>query len=245
MSLSTQGEIFKEMVVNAVSRPTARDKQVKAGPSELGSCAFCLGYTMARKWYDLPERDGSGFGYAAFLGTALHHWFESQLVLPVDTLREHKLDTVTIEGYGLIRGTADLIVPSMGLVIDYKFPGKWSYDTYAYLHRTGGSLPNNYTYQGQIYAYGAHRMGIPVERCMVFLFPRHTNSLRDLLVWDVPYRPELVDRVVRRAEAIVEDIHDGNLWALPSDDDCFMCEKHGRPEEINNYRESSRREQAA
>ena len=29
------------------TRRSARDKQVKVGPSEIGGCAYCVGYTMA------------------------------------------------------------------------------------------------------------------------------------------------------------------------------------------------------
>ena len=237
MILSPEGQAFKDMVLGAISRPTERDRQVRLGPSELGSCAFCVGYTMARKFYDLPERDGSGFGYAAWLGTAIHHWMETQLELPIDTLRERKVETVEVVGYGLIKGTTDMIVPELGLVADWKFPGKFSYDKYALLDRMGKTLPSGYRYQAQAYAYGARKQGLPVERCLVFLFPRHTNSLSDTLVFEEPYNEQMVELVRQRAEAILEDVHDGNLWAIASEPDCFNCDRHGRPAEINDYRE--------
>jgi hypothetical protein len=240
----TRAEEFVEILLNAIAKPSERDKQVKLGPSEIGGCYFCVGYTMARRFYDLPEREGEGFGYAAWLGTALHHWMETQLVLPVETLREVKLETVEVAGYGLIRGTCDLIVPDFGLVGDYKFPGKFSYEKYALAKRMGEGLPPNYRYQAQLYAHGARRQGLPVDLCLVVLFPRHTNSIRDVLTFAEPYREEMVELARRRAEAILEDIHDGNLWALPSDEDCYQCDKHGRPDEIQNYTEQ-KKEQAA
>ena len=243
MILSPQGQAFKEMLFGAISKPSERDRQVRLGPSELGSCAFCVGYTMARKFYDLPERDGDGFGYAAWLGTAIHHWMETQLELPIGTLRERKVETVEVAGYGVIKGTTDLIVPELGLVCDWKFPGKYSYDQYALLDRMGKHLPNNYRYQAQLYAYGARKQGLPVERCLVFLFPRHTNSLRDTLVFEEQYNEQMVEMVQKRAEAILEDVHDGNLWAIESDEGCYSCERHGRPAEINDYRQLVKEEQ--
>lgn len=236
---------IRQYMMEGFSEESDRDRQVKIGPSELGGCAFCVGYTMARKWYELPKRGSEVFGYSAKLGTMLHEWMERHHPMPEGTLREQKLETVTVEGYGLVKGTADLIIPAWEATGDYKFPGKASYDEYALRKRMGKPPPNNHVYQGQLYAHGARKLGIPVSRHLVFVFPRHSNSLRDLLVFEMQYREELVEAVVRRAEAIVEDIHDGNLWAIESEDGCYSCERHGRPAEINDYRQLVKEEQTA
>ena len=236
---------IRDYLMEQFSQQSERDKQIKVGPSSLGGCPFCLGYDMARKFYDLPLRAGSGFGYAAKLGTMLHHWMENFMPMPEGTLREVKVETVEVKGYGLITGTTDLIIPhpDWRAVGDWKWPGKWAYDKYALLKRLGKPLPNDYRYQIQLYAYGARKQGLPVERCLVFLFPRHTNSLRDTLVFEEQYNEQMVEMVQKRAEAILEDVHDGNLWAIESDDGCYSCERHGRPAEINDYRQLVKEEQ--
>ena len=236
---------IRHYLMDQFSQESERDRQVRVGPSELGGCAFDVGYAMARKFYDLPPREGSGFGYAAKLGTMLHHWMENFMPMPEGTQREVKVETVEVKGYGLIKGTTDLIIPAWEAVGDWKWPGKYSYDKYALLKRLGKPLPNNYRYQVQLYAHGARRLGVPVSRGLVFVWPRHSNSLDDLLVFEEPYNEQMVELVRQRAEAILEDVHDGNLWAIQSEPDCFNCDRHGRPAEINDYRDLVKEEQTA
>jgi hypothetical protein len=227
-----------EIMKGSISKRSERDKQVNVGPSELGGCAYCVGYTMASKFYELPERN-RGFGYAAWLGTMCHFWLEHNLELPVESLREHKVKVFDIEGYGTVRGSTDLLVPEWERTFDFKFPGKYSYDKVALALRTGGFPSNAYRYQQQCYAHGANKAGITVKNSVILFFPRHTNSIEDVIPYEEPYRPEMVDLLQRRTEAIWEDVQDGNLDLIPSDDDCFECDDYrgsGR-KNIGNYLE--------
>ena len=224
-------EEIEDILKGSISRPTKRDKQVAIGPSGVGGCMFCLGYEMARKFFGLPQR-GDSFGYASWLGTMCHEWLQNHLELPVDTLREHKVHVFDIEGYGPLKGSTDLIVPAWRRTFDWKFPGKSSYDKVRLALATGGRPSAQYRAQQQCYAHGANLAGIPVEWCVLAFFPRHTNSLDDLLLYEEPYSPEYVEIVKARAEAVFEDVMDGNLDHLPSDPDCFECSEFlgtGRP----------------
>lgn len=238
------------------TRRSARDKQVKLGPSEVGSCTYCVGYTMAAKLCEMPKRDGD-FGYAAWIGTMAHYWLEQNLVLnhpatgePLDTLREHKVHVFDIEDYGTINGHLDIFTPAFGETGDYKFPGKWSYDklTLALAKRRKflmqGDLEEaakwgpsqQYRYQQQLYAYGATKQGHVVERCRIIFLPRHTNSIRDVIHWVEPYQPEMVEKAIARTNLIWEYTQSGQLGELPSDDSCYTCDTVGRGD-LTNYNE--------
>lgn len=231
------------------TRQSERDKQVKIGPSEIGGCAYCVGYTMAAKLVDMPGR-GDGFGYAAWIGTMAHYWLEQNLELrhpatgePLETLREHKVHTINIPNYGNINGHLDIFTPAFGETGDYKFPGKWSYDklTLALAKRRKfilqGNLEeaakwgpsNQYRYQQQLYAHGLIKQGFHVERCRIIFLPRHTNDIRDVIHWVEPYQPELVEKALARTEMIWEMVQAGQLDEIPSDDDdCYTCSTVGR-----------------
>lgn len=232
----------------AFSQQSERDKQVKLGPSEIGGCAYCVGHTMAQKLPDPPKkRDADEFGYAAWIGTMAHFWLEQNLVLrgrdgtELETLREHKITVGDISDYGTLKGHTDLYVPAFKRTFDHKFPGKWSYDKVKLAIRKGEAalaagrpltkdmMPSTqYRYQQQCYAHGLILQGFEVETCRIIFLPRHSNNLQDVLHWEEPYNPEMVQMAFNRAEQIWEVVKDGELAELPSDDDCFTCDTHGR-----------------
>lgn len=231
------------------SQQSERDKQVKLGPSEIGGCAYCVGHTMAQKLPDPPrKRDADEFGYAAWIGTMCHFWLEQNLVLrgpdgsELETLREHKVTVGDISDYGTLKGHTDLYVKAFRRTFDYKFPGKYSYDKVKLAIKKGQMalaagkpldprtmMPSlQYRYQQQMYAHGLITQGYEVEACRIIFLPRHSNNLQDVLHWEEPYNPAMVEAAFNRAEQIWEVVKDGDLAELESDPDCYTCDTYGR-----------------
>jgi len=90
-------------IIKELTRPSERDKQRKVGPSELGDlCERCL----AEKLLGVHQ-DEKTHPLAPMIGTAFHLYLENVIGLK-DYLKETKVTVGTIEGYGDIRGTADV-----------------------------------------------------------------------------------------------------------------------------------------
>jgi len=231
------------------SAQSERDKQVKLGASEIGGCPYCVGHTMAQKLPNPPKkRDADEFGYAAWIGTMCHYWLEHNLVLtdprtgqPFESLREYKVTAGTISDYGTLNGNLDLYVEALRRTFDYKFPGKFSYDKVKLAIKKGqmalaagrpltkDMMPSSqYRYQQQMYAHGLIQLGYKVETCRIIFLPRHSNNLQDVLHWEEPYNPEMVEMAFNRAEQIWEIVKAGDLAELDSDPDCYTCDTYGR-----------------
>lgn len=236
-------DLAERLILGSITKPSERDKQQKIGPSALGGCPYCLGYDMAARLPSPPIPRNQGFGYAAWVGTAGHYWIENHLDLG-DVYTQHheeKLYVGTIAGYGEIWGTSDLYVPELAMNLDWKFPGKWSYEklTLALKKReialkrgedvTAVMLPSTkYRVQQMCYAKGQELLGRPIEEVAIVFFPRHSNDVNDVIFWSEPYQPALVDAAFARAEQIWEDVQAGELDEIPSSDDCYLCTTQGR-----------------
>lgn len=218
------------LILDAVSRPSDRDRQVTLGPSAVGSCAYCIGHTMAQKLPDPPPERGKGFGYAAWIGTGVHYWMEHNLKLGDGYTQHHeeKLYIGEVPGYGKISGSCDLYVPELAATFDWKFPGKWSYEKLRLALAKGGTPSNQYRYQQQFYAHGQALLGRPIESCFIVFFPRHSNNLGDVVMYQEQYQPEMVEKAFERLEVIWEYVKDGELADLESDEDCYLCATQGR-----------------
>jgi hypothetical protein len=225
----------ERMWLKAFTKPSSRSLQTKLGPSEVGACTFCIGYTMAAKLCEMPPRELDPFGYAAHIGTMAHYYLEHKLDLvhgagyEIDSIREAKLKNIfEVEGYGSISGSCDLFVPDWERTFDYKFPGKWSYDKVKLAIAKGGAPSMQYRVQQQIYAQGFLQAGYTVTNTVIIFLPRHSNELNDVLFWEEPVNQELYEKAIARTELIWEYVLDGQLDELPSDVDCFTCDRHGR-----------------
>ena len=235
MSIPDLEEVMAH-IKGSITKPSARDKQVKLGPSEIGGCYFCVGYTVARRFFDLPPRREDSFGYAAWIGTMCHEWLERHLVLPAETLREHRVQVFDVANYGTISGHTDLVVPEWKRIFDWKFVGEYSYEKLRLARAKdpeGWRPSNQYRYQQQLYAHGLNQAGIEVEACTIVFFPRHLNNLDAVIAFEEPYTEEMAYLAKARLEAIIEDVLEGRLGDLPSDPDCFECSSFqgsGRPD---------------
>jgi hypothetical protein len=260
--MTTTLETFTEADVTdaftkGFTQQSERDKQTKLGPSEIGGCTYCVGYTMAAKLCEMPSRD-DGFGYAAWIGTMAHFWLEQNLILrhpitgePLETLREHKVHVFDIPDYGTISGNLDIYAHLFKRTGDYKFPGKFSYEKLltALAKRRKALLAGDleaaaklgpslqYRYQQQLYAHGLIKQGFEVEFCRIIFLPRHTNAISDVIHWEEPYQPEMVEKALDRTNLIWEYVQAGQLAELPSDADCYTCDRTGRGD-LTNYNET-------
>jgi hypothetical protein len=244
----------QKQFLSAITKPRERDQQVKIGPSSVGGCPYCLGYDMAAKLCDMPNREAEKFGYAAWLGTGLHYYLEHNLDLGVEVFRETKLkDIFEIPGYGSIGGSCDLMVPEWGRTFDFKFPGSWSYDKVQMAiakgrmsEKRGEPLDPNihmpsmqYRVQQQIYAQGWIQRGYNIEKCVLAFLPRHTNDIRDVILWEEDVNPALYEGAVARAISIWEYTESGQLEDIPSDDSCYTCGPRGPGRgDLTNYNET-------
>lgn len=240
------GEV-KQMWLKGFTKPSSRSLQAKLGPSEVGSCPYCVGYTMAAKLCDMPDRDPDPFGYAAHIGTMCHYYLEHKLDLvygagyDIETFRETKLENIfEVEGYGKVSGNCDLMVPDWCRTFDYKFPGAWSYDKVQMAIRKGQSALRQgkevthahkpsmqYRVQQQIYAQGWIQQGYQIDSCVIIFLPRHTNAVSDVIFWEEPVNPELYQAAIANVGIIWEYVKDGELGDLPSDTDCYTCGDRG------------------
>lgn len=240
-------ESVKQMWLKGFTKPSSRSLQAKLGPSEVGSCHYCVGYTMAAKLCDMPDRDPDPFGYAAHIGTMCHYYLEHKLDLvygagyEIESFRETKLkDIFEVEGYGSISGNCDLMVPDWHRTFDYKFPGSWSYDKVQMAIRKGqmalkrgdevtsAHKPSmQYRVQQQIYAQGWIQQGYQIDSCVIIFLPRHTNSLTDVIFWEEEVNPALYKAAIANVGTVWEYVKDGELGLLESDPDCYTCGDRG------------------
>ena len=223
--------VIERMILDAVTQQSDRDKQTKIGPSEIGGCAYCVGHTLSQRTDNpAPDRGDSGFGYAAWIGTMCHYWLEHHLPqrIPYESFPERKVKVFDLEGYGTIGGTTDLYVPELATTFDWKFPGKWSYDKLKLELRSGGTPSSAYRYQQQLYGQGFRNEGLPVEKCVIVFFPRHSNRVEDILFYEEGFNPDMVDAAKTRLETIWEWVQEGSLAEIESDPDCYTCSTYGR-----------------
>lgn len=231
----TADPFIEDLILSAFTKQSERDKQTKIGPSEIGGCAYCVGHTLSqRSKHPAPDRGDGGFGYAAHIGTMCHYWMQHNMVYdklerPKETAREFKVRAFELEGYGHITGSTDLYVPELAATFDWKFPGKWSYDKLKLeLKRPGGTPSSTYRYQQQTYGQGIKNFGLPIEKCVIVFFPRHSNRVEDILFYEEAFNPQMVEAAKTRLETIWEWVQEGELAEIESDPDCYACSTYGR-----------------
>lgn len=202
-------------------RPTARDKQSKVGPSDLGNpCPRCLARSMLS-----PERGvetiGS-FSLFPWIGTAGHFYLQHTVFQePNVYLHEQKLFIGTIPDYGDIKGTADLIEIDEA-VWDWKFVGLKKIKQY----RLSGS-PKGYRYQRQLYGLGCENAGRPVKTVGNVYIPRDSGNANDIWIDEEEYDREVGERALARADDVYHEALVKGWDALPSDPDCYVCNYRG------------------
>lgn len=206
----SKGEL-KIAVIQEVTQTTARTKQKRAGPSDLGNpCPKCLGRTLA------GEKEDGDFSLYPWIGTAVHAYLEEN-TFP-DAEHELKLHVGEVEGYGAINGTTDLYWK--GIIGDWKIVGLKKIKEY----RVRG-VPAQYRYQIQLYARGCELAGKVVDSVAIIFIPRDSGNVNDIWIHEEEYQPEMAEAVLARAGAIYKIVQDEGWEGLPSDDDCWNCNR--------------------
>ena len=225
-----------ELVAAAIAAGDARDKQRRIGPSEIGnSCVRCL----AGRLIGEPPVERDGYPLAPWIGTAVHAYLER--IVPaahpdLDIRTETKVTVGDIQGYGTITGTADLVVGKH--LVDYKVMSKKNMQGLkrAFVITPRGvsfsDVPKKHTaqqywVQQNLYAHGLTKAGHDIEDCTLLLIPRDatTDTTRALEGIAFPYQPEVAEKALERAAAILSwaESHPDEVDTLPPGDGCFTC----------------------
>lgn len=234
---------FSEATAGALSlltTPSSRDRQRRVGPSDLGdACQRCLAEKMLGTYQDTRE----GTPLAPLIGTAFHHLVDAlvQTHRPEGVLTESMVEVGEAGAYGVVKGTMDWFDTCRGHGIDWKVVSKKrvrgmarAFDRYGEWWDARNATSNEgatltkYLLQVSMYGFGMSNMGFEVRSLSLVLIPRDASV--DVLPEaateiEVPFRPDVAQRVLDRAGAIYEwaSSHPDGLTALPSDPYCYHC----------------------
>jgi hypothetical protein len=213
-------------IVQQISAPKARDKQVLIGPSSIGDpCAYCVGQLMAAS---LPHhrRKPERWALAPWLGTAVHYWLEHHVELGEGWHSELDVPVAEIDGYGMITGHIDGYSEVAETVVDYKIVGD---NTLKKLRQYG--LGPQYHYQRNLYGMGVAYAGLPVKYVMNLYIPRNGTGARDIVAEVDHYDAAAAQEALDRAEVIWNDwVLTGKFEELASDEDCYDCNRLTTPQ---------------
>ena len=141
--------------------PTSRDKQVAVGPSEIGGC-------RRKTWYKLGGAEKTNLDtlqLPAGMGTAIHKWIESKIVLH-DPFEERYILEKEVEYDGLM-GHVDCYDKTHKQIIDWKTITKGK----------AASFPSEQQrMQVQIYGYLMASNGYEVDTVSLVGIPRDGNE---------------------------------------------------------------------
>lgn len=208
---------------------SARSMQVKIGPSEIGDeCERKLAY----KVFGLPAIRVERLKWAAQVGTWGHVGLagvfaeENKRLGRERYLIERRVPVAPELG---IDGSCDLYDMDTAEVVDHKFPGKTSLDTY---RRDGPSQV--YRVQTHLYGRGFANLGFPVRSVRILFLPRASHLFDDAYEWSEPYSRDIADAALARLQHIVLDGVQLGLGEAAADfgrvpastDSCRFCPWH-------------------
>lgn len=199
-----------------------RTLQVEIGPSSLGTdCLRCLGMMLA----GIPEERDSA--WLPTVGRAVHAWLEETFAaanagLPAARwLIETRVQVGVIDGRP-IRGNVDIYDRVTATVTDWKVQGITQQRK---LKASGPST--TYRVQLHLYAKGLRDRGLPVDTVQLISLPRNEPTLSGAVEWHEPYRPEIAEQALARADALAKAIRlagaETVIPGLQATPDCFSC----------------------
>src|SRR5665647_828476 len=105
------------MMLDLLREPTDRDKQVSIGASNASNpCTRCL----ADDLLGIPQQQSGAF-MGAVIGTAIHNLLEKRVEkMHSEWMPEQRVSIGYLEGYGEVKSTTDLYIPSEQLAHDHK-----------------------------------------------------------------------------------------------------------------------------
>ena len=228
------------------AQETARDKQKLIGASNFSNpCNKCLAEDML----GVKRREGNA-RMGAVIGTAIHELAESRLNNDPELNElfgnpdvEQRLTLGEVEGYGVIKSTADLYIPDLLTVLDWKTttreklrdidevfgldlyvdPELYSTSRYDKLMETLFKV-KMYLNQLHAYAKGCVESGRPVEDLAIAFVPRDSVTYEDIKVYKVKYDPELAEKVWNRVGLLWKMLQEGKTpHNFDGHEYCWYC----------------------
>lgn len=236
-----------QRIFDEITQPTARDKQRRIGPSEIGDmCERCLAEKLLAT--GPVEVEGVAVSHEReqvtippLLGTAMHAYLDERTSQLGDVLREVPVTVGSIRRYGEITGSMDHYNLTFNQTLDYKVVGKKKLADYkrALITDSGGSVifDNNspavstlkkYWIQLSLYSRGMELLGHEVTSMSLLLIPRD-ETMADIesacheIVF--AYDRDVAINALERASQIYEWVLDNptSLVDLASDPNCYFC----------------------
>lgn len=222
---------------------SARDKQVKIGPSLAGSpCSRCVAEGLAvSAGLAQAEPQSDMYRLASAIGTALHEFIEHRMVrLYPEARLEQKNVIGELPGYGTISGSTDCYL--YGTVYDWKTTTRAKLDLYKANSQVTKVDPSAssavrqaqhtlLTYRGQatLYGLGWEKAGLPVQNLGLGFVVRAGLTRKDIDDMIFPYDSDKAHALWGRIEKIWAALTAGReLDTIASSPGCYTCEREGR-----------------
>ena len=207
-------DVAEELVrhVKVFAQHSPRSRQTQIGASEIGHpCARRLAYKILGVEPTNTDLDS----WAAIVGTSVHYYLERAFRQDPDYLTEVKvvLDPWT-------QGTADLVHIPSKTVIDHKVVGLTALKA-----AKANGISEQYRVQLNMYATGLRLAGVEIENISVMYWSR-SGAMRDAFAITEPYDEALVDKSLKRYDAI-QEVSAMGVQALPlipaTPSNCMWC----------------------
>lgn len=219
---------LKYLVLDMLKQQSARDKQTTVGPSSIGDpCDYCLGLAVS----NTKPHSVNHWWMGARIGTAIHETLEkaaekhiekprSTYFAPLENaLLESKVRICVIEGYGMISGSADLVLTEHDHLVDYKST------TRAKINKIKlAPVKRQYYIQQQLYMYGLNtNHGMNIKKASLVFICRDGASNADVYIQSFDYDESAAEEALDRLGDIIKMVKDGHIDDLASHADCYDC----------------------
>lgn len=236
------GSTLKSFLRSLWTEKSERDLQRLVGASNLSNeCTRCLAGDMAGE-----EQPPSEYVMGAKIGTAVHLYLEEEVKKYDWGVPETKVILGEIPGYGVIKSTSDLYVPSLFAIVDHKTTTIKKLEIIRSLvqldrlhnipefepdtHTEARKKVKRYLVQGNLYGLGAENRGDKVETVALNFIPRDSKKIDDMWVYEVDYDRDVAIRALARGQKIWDALVAGKqLDTFKSDPDCYTCNVLRKP----------------
>lgn len=232
-------EALRALSLGLLKTPSSRDKQRKIGPSLYASpCTYCVGNYLAGNTIEGPNR----YWLGAKIGTAIHNLLEKYAKRRAfrkkypNALIEKKVQLGTLEGYGKLSGSADLVLADERMVVDYKTTDR---DKVRAIKKAYNSEPNRYdlssvqearyklqSYAGQMgqYARGLELYhNIQIDKLGIVFINRDGKTDSDVWAMTMDYDRDYAKKVWQRLDSIWKHVQEHGVDGLESHPLCWPC----------------------